>query len=256
LIITINGRQCEAEHGEFILDVALRNGIQIPTLCHSEALPGLASCRLCIVEVIENNWSKVVASCVYPITSEIEVVTHSEKIKRMRKTLLKLLGARAPQNAYVRKLLAEHEVTPAARFQGDPDENCIMCGLCVSACDKIGAGAISTVYRGIAKKVSTPYDEPSKTCIGCSACAGVCPTGAIKVQESHGKRIIWKKEFELLSCAVCGKPFITPEQIAYLKAKLNQEIDEILCETCKRKAAGERFAQTCADLTASKGLLR
>ncbi|TEB16400.1 NADP-reducing hydrogenase subunit HndC [Pelotomaculum sp. FP] len=254
--ITIDGQQCEASRGEFILNVALKNCIHIPALCHNAALPGLASCRLCVVEVIEGAWSKVVASCVYPITSEIEVVTASEKIIRMRKTLLMLLGARAPQNTYIRKLMQEYGVAPPTRLQGDKDEHCVMCGLCVSACEKMGANSISTVNRGITKKVATPYDEPSKTCIGCAACAAVCPTGAIGVTESHGKRRIWNKEFELVSCSVCGKPFITPEQVAYLKSNLEQPVDELVCETCKRVIAGKRLGETYANVTVSKGYVR
>ncbi|TEB08407.1 NADP-reducing hydrogenase subunit HndC [Pelotomaculum schinkii] len=254
--ITIDGQQCEASRGEFILDVALKNGIHIPALCHNAALPGLASCRLCMVEVVEGAWSKVVASCVYPITSEIEVVTGSEKIIRMRRTLLMLLGARAQQNDYIRKLMQEYGVAPPKRFKGDKDEHCVMCGLCVSACEKMGANSIATVNRGITKKVATPFDEPSKTCIGCAACAAVCPTGAIRVTEGHGKRKIWNKEFELLACTVCGKPFITPEQVAYLKSSMDQPMAEIICETCKRMIAGKRLGETYANVTVSKRYVR
>ena len=51
MIITIDGKQCSCEKGEFLLQVARRNGIYIPTLCHHEALPGQGCCRVCIVEV-------------------------------------------------------------------------------------------------------------------------------------------------------------------------------------------------------------
>ena len=53
MIITIDGKQCSCENGEFLLQVARRNGIYIPTLCHHEALPGQGCCRVCIVEVDE-----------------------------------------------------------------------------------------------------------------------------------------------------------------------------------------------------------
>ena len=38
--ITINGKICACEKGEFLLAVARRNGILIPTLCHHPALAG------------------------------------------------------------------------------------------------------------------------------------------------------------------------------------------------------------------------
>ena len=66
--IVIDGKTCTAEHGEYLWDVAKRNGIEIPALCRSEAFPEhRASCRVCIVEVVARGRSKVVTSCVYPI---------------------------------------------------------------------------------------------------------------------------------------------------------------------------------------------
>jgi predicted molibdopterin-dependent oxidoreductase YjgC len=58
--ITIDGKVCEAEYGEYILDIAKRNNIHIPSLCHSDALPGQASCRVCIVDIVEKGWHKTV----------------------------------------------------------------------------------------------------------------------------------------------------------------------------------------------------
>lgn len=37
--IVIDGKTCSAEHGEYLWDVAKRNGIEIPALCRSEAFP-------------------------------------------------------------------------------------------------------------------------------------------------------------------------------------------------------------------------
>ena len=179
--IRINGIDCEAQPGEFILDIARRNNIHIPTLCHHEGACREARCRLCIVEVIEKGRSKVVASCVYPVTGEIEVATDSEKIRALRKTLLMLLLARTPHNETIQKLAREYGVTQVTRFAGDPDEECVLCNLCVRACEQLGAGAIFTVNRGITKKWPPSLKEPAEECIGCAACAAVCPAGAIKV---------------------------------------------------------------------------
>lgn len=232
--ITIDGKVCEAEAGEFLLTIAQRNHIYIPTLCHSDALPGQASCRLCIVEVIENSQRKVVTSCVYPVTKEIEVITNSAKIFAMRKTIIMLLSARVPNNEHINKLREEYSVPQITRFTSDGSEQCILCGLCVKACETFSLSAISTINRGITKKVATPYDEPSETCIGCGTCAQVCPTGAITIHEEQNKRTIWNKKFELVSCQRCGKHFATKEQIQYIHTKLGSTDDEMLCEKCKR----------------------
>ncbi len=47
----INGVPAKAEETETILDVARREGIDIPTLCHHDTLGSDGRCRLCMVEV-------------------------------------------------------------------------------------------------------------------------------------------------------------------------------------------------------------
>ena len=59
MIIKINGKDCECEKGEYLLTVARRNGIIIPTLCNHPAIEGQGCCRVCIVEVFEKNKGKL-----------------------------------------------------------------------------------------------------------------------------------------------------------------------------------------------------
>lgn len=239
--ITIDGIFCEAEKGEMLLQIARRNNIYIPTLCHSDALPGLGTCRLCVVEILDRGRKGVVASCIYPVKNEIEVFTHSDKIKSIRRNLLMLLYARTPQDETIDSLRKEYHVPDNIRFSGDKDEHCILCGLCVRACQELGTSAISTVNRGITNKVSTPYDEPSTQCIGCGSCAYLCPTNAIKIEEINGVRTIWNKEFRLVRCTRCGKPFATKEQLEYNRKKLGEDHVELLCESCKKAVTGEKL---------------
>ena len=160
----------------------------------------------------------MVASCVYPVTGEIEVATDSEKWALENAAHAPYL---TPHNETIQKLAREYGVTQVTRFAGDPDEECVLCNLCVRACEQLGAGAIFTVNRGITKKVATLFEEPAEECIGCAACAAVCPAGAIKVLEEDGKRIIWNREFEMAACSRCGELFATAEQLAFYNTRLN-----------------------------------
>ena len=49
--IKINGKYIEAGHGKTILEVALKNGIDIPNLCYDPDLEPNGSCRMCVCEV-------------------------------------------------------------------------------------------------------------------------------------------------------------------------------------------------------------
>ena len=85
LTITIDGVECTCQKGEYLYDVAKRNGIWIPVLCRHDAFDDhRACCRICIVEVEERGRRKVVTACVYPIEQECAVFTKSEKILEER----------------------------------------------------------------------------------------------------------------------------------------------------------------------------
>ena len=240
--IIIDGKACSAEPGEFLLSVARRNGIDIPTLCHHDALPGQASCRLCLVEVKEHDTLKIVVSCVYPVTDGLEVTTDSAKIKRLRKNVLRLLKERAPMDDRLDALCAEYGAVTDERFMPEKEEKCVMCGLCTRACSAIGSNAISTAMRGIFKKVSPPFDEPSPECVGCGSCARICPADAISLIETPDTRTIWGKTFELLKCTRCGRPYATPEEVDFLMEKgvITSENGN-LCLDCRKIAAIENI---------------
>ena len=245
MIIKIDGKECQCEKGEFILTVARRNGIEIPTLCHHDAIAGQASCRLCIVEVTERGRKKVVVSCVYPISGEIEVETNSEKIKRERGMILTLLSKRAPESEEIKALCEKYGAPQIDRFVTVDKEKCVMCGLCAKACAELSVGAISTVNRGVTKEVSTPYHEPSSICVGCGSCAHVCPTGAIAISETDTTRTIWEKTFELVKCVECGAVIGTKEEIETAAERTGLEPDT-LCANCRKKAAADVLADLFA----------
>ena len=262
LKVKINGKAYQAENGEYILDVCRRNRILIPTLCHHEGLSGLGSCRLCVVEVNEGSGKKVVVSCVYPLNRDCEVFTESEKIKGIRRTILSMLKTAAPAGDRLASLCNMYGVKEDGRFtiskseKGGPAESsaqkrlseaCILCGLCAEACSNLGTGAISAVGRGVAKRISTPYDEPSADCIGCGSCAAICPTKAVECTETGGERSIWGRNFKLLSCTSCGKAFATEEEYIFALKKANPDKDVPAltgaeCETCRKKKSADTFA--------------
>jgi len=244
MTITIDGKAIECSAGEYLPDVAKRAGIHIPTLCHHEGLPGQGCCRVCLVEVETGGVKDIVTACVYPVERECTVFTDNERVRKDRGIVLALLRAVAPDSDEIARLCEEHGAPDVERFTiRKENSKCILCGLCVRACESLGTGAISTINRGIDKKVSTPYDEPALVCVGCGSCASVCPVGAIKVEEDGGERKIWNKKLPLARCKRCGAEFGTVFE-HYRSSERAGAPPADLCEVCKRKAITDTMAQT------------
>ncbi|MDR1713584.1 MAG: (2Fe-2S)-binding protein [Coriobacteriales bacterium] len=254
LTITIDGKQCTCEKGEYLLDVAKRNGIFIPTLCHHEGLGGIGSCRVCICEVVARGRSQVVTSCIYPVEGEIEVFTKNERIKEQRAIILALLHHLAPASETISQMAAFMGADLPRLADKEGGEKCILCGRCTTACEQIGTGAIAKCGRGVTKEIATPYHQPTAECIGCAACANVCPTGEITCEQTDESVTIWGKTFEYLRCSCCGEPFATREQYEFAASKRHLPADpdtaaatgqdpEPLCEACEKRATAQRLAK-------------
>jgi bidirectional [NiFe] hydrogenase diaphorase subunit len=178
---TINGQMVQAREGWTILETARQYGFHIPTLCFHPAVAAIGSCRLCVVEIMQDGRSRVAASCITPVTGDVEVLTHSEEVQNVRRWVLEMLLANCPASRQIRELAKEHGVT-STRFKVEqPEEACSRCGLCVRACEEVvGVRAISLGNRGIFKEVTAPYHKQSVDCIRCGTCLYVCPTGAME----------------------------------------------------------------------------
>lgn len=242
MMITVDGREICAYPGETVLQAARREGIWIPSLCYSDATEPTSSCRLCMVELIEKNGrSKLVTSCSYPVSDGLKISTESEKLTKIRKTLLKLLYAQAPENPLILELMKHYDVEPEKKLK-EKDGQCILCGLCVQVCKKLGSSSIATVQRGTIKKVSTPYDIQAASCIGCASCATSCPTKCIEVADTEEGRTIWNKKFGWVRCEKCGIIITTDKHY-----KASTDSDTALCSDCKKKAMADVFAETLGE---------
>ena len=125
----------------------------------------------------------MVASCSYPVDTDLTVHTDSQQIRESRRTVLELLLAQAPDSTELLEFAAKLGVknTP---FERAAEGKCVLCGLCARMCNQMmGRGAINLFGRGALRQVSPAFSEPTDQCQTCGACEFVCPTGAIDLKE-------------------------------------------------------------------------
>jgi len=179
ILLQIDGQEVGAREGMTILEAAQIAGISIPTLCHHEKLEPFGGCRLCTVEVEVRGWTNLVAACIYPVAKNLVVRTRSEKVDRIRKMILELLLAHAPDAFELQKLAKEYGADKN-RFEKEASF-CIHCGLCVRYCAEVKKkNAIGFVDRGIRKEISFVPEIASTECWNCKECFPLCPTEALQ----------------------------------------------------------------------------
>jgi len=187
--LTIDGRNVKAQEGMTLLQVAQSYDIEIHTLCHHEDLEPYGACRLCTVEIIKNDKTKLVAACCYPVEEGLIVKTSSEKVNKIRKIILELLMPLAPTGPLyalaekyglcecVKKSEEESEwrMIKELRFPAEKPTYCILCGLCVRYCAEIKKGnVIGFIGRGVDRKISL---VPEENCGFCRDCENICEGG-------------------------------------------------------------------------------
>lgn len=216
--ITIDGKACECDEGEYILQVARRCGIFIPAMCYlSGATPTLA-CRLCMVELD----GKRVYSCNTKAKDGMVVYSRSAEIDAERSAIMQVYCVNHPMACGVCDQSGECELQNLVLLMRVESQNyairdtvrevqnwglisydaslCIVCERCITACkDRVGENALKLAPRGgdaidKAYKDKMPKDAyavwsklqkslisraQQSDCTSCGECAAVCPTGGL-----------------------------------------------------------------------------
>jgi len=164
--IKINKKKYQADEGETVLPVLIREGIDIPYLCYHEALSPYGSCRLCMVEVTGGGRKGITASCTLPVSEGLEIETESPEVVNVRTILLEMYLAEAPGSKKIQELAKKFGVVKSRFANFDIEakgDRCVLCGLCVRVCnDLLGIGAINYAGRGT-NPISIPLGTEVQT---------------------------------------------------------------------------------------------
>ena len=227
----LDGREVAAAAGETIWQVAAREGIAVPHLCHS-AEPGYrpdGNCRACMVEV--EGERTLAASCIRRPAPGMKVRTDTERARHSRRTVFELLLADQPPREaahehdsrfwrWTQRIGLEESRFPGREAPPPPDSShpamrvaldaCIQCNLCVRACREVQVNdVIGMAYRGHGSSIVFDFDDPmgESTCVACGECVQACPTGALMeaslVDEAGIGRRLSLREVESV-CPYCG----------------------------------------------------
>ena len=184
--LSINGRSVQIEPGRTVLEACQKLNVPIPTLCYNKALSPYGACRLCVVEINRQGRKSIQTSCTYPVEPGIEVTTDTPELLNMRRTVVELLMARAPDSQKVREIAATLGVKETHFVKLDKD--CILCGLCVRMCrERMGRSVLGFSNRGDNRQVTPPFDVNSRLCMACGACKFICPTAAQRLDKLTDK---------------------------------------------------------------------
>lgn len=233
ITLTVNGRDVRdlkvtGQKGQTVLEVLKNNGVYVPTLCFHPKMPPYGGCRLCIVEI--ENMRGLPPSCTTPAADGMVVHTHTEKLMRVRKTVLQLLLSYGDHNCLLceqngkcelQNLVYEHgidhvkyksEFVPKPKDDSSPmivrDHNkCVLCGRCVRACLQVQVnGAIDIAARGSESYITTFNNTSMKdsNCVSCGQCVQSCPVGALTEKKARGLGREWELETVRTTCPYCG----------------------------------------------------
>jgi formate dehydrogenase major subunit len=194
----LDGRAVAARRDETIIEVARREGIEIPHLCWTPGLDPAGNCRACMVEV--NGERTLAAACCRRPVAGMRVSGTSARARVAQKLVLELLQGDLPEQPHRRHnevdvwaaKLGVGKPRFASRAQPPADlshpaiavnlDACIQCTRCLRACrDEQANDVIGIAGRGAASKIVFDLDDAmgASSCVGCGECVQACPTGAL-----------------------------------------------------------------------------
>lgn len=206
--ININGIDYQADPNDTVLKAAEKNNVYIPRLCFLKDIHEEGNCRVCSVKI--NDQKNLKPACKTLVEEGMKIITDDQEIYDTVTMNLELLTHRHHFECFkcsrenncefldlLRKYSIDNEFT---HMYGMYDEDsyyyqdesnvmiidsskCILCGRCVSACEKLsGLSVLHFNERGNKTYVGPAlfHELSDSGCIYCGKCIGACPTGALR----------------------------------------------------------------------------
>ena len=230
-VFQIDGEPVEYEPGEKVLSAALRCGKIIPHYCYHPGMSIVATCRMCLVDVIDlgngRPAPKLQTACSVDATAGMKIETFNHKVEEGRKLVNEFLLINHPLDCPICDQSGEctlqdysfkygsgkSEMDYSKRVNGWRDigtfvalerNRCIQCSRCDRFTREItGTNEFGMFNRGHELAVDTYTDRPMTNKFQGNM-ADICPVGAITEKEFRFKRRVWKLKKNHSICTGCS----------------------------------------------------
>jgi len=152
ITVKIDGIECKAKEGEYLLNIARREGIFIPAICYQTGCSPTLACRLCIVEADE----KRVYACNAKAKDGMNVITHNDELQTERESIMQVYDVNHPLECGVCDQSGECELQNYTLYMNINEQKY----------------AIADTYRPIRDWGLMKYD--ASLCIVCEKCITIC----------------------------------------------------------------------------------
>ena len=214
----IDGVECMAQKGVYIVQAAKENGIFIPTLCNITDLKPRGACRICNVKVN----GKLMTACTTPVMEGMTIENNTPSIEDIRKAILELMfiegnhfcpACEKSGSCDLQALAYKYKMmVPRFQFQFNQrgieashpklikDHNrCILCKRCIRGIkDEEGRSLFAFSNRGykLEIKIDTKLSKDMSDEMAQKA-ADICPVGALLLKEKGFQTPIGKRKYDL-----------------------------------------------------------
>ena len=214
--ITINGIETTVPENSTVMKAAEDLGIDVPRLCFLKDINETSSCRLCVVDI--KNMRGLKNSCTLAVQDGMEIETDTKEINESIVANLQLLASNHVFECWacerehncefldlMRKYNVENVYGESENFFKKPrlindssnsivldSGKCILCGRCVTACEKqAGLSILDFNERGNETYVGPAlfHNMEDSGCMYCGKCIQACPVAAIK-EKSHVDHVL------------------------------------------------------------------
>jgi len=233
--ITIDGREVECRDGVTVLRAALEAGWDVPHYCYHPGMSVVASCRLCLMEMMmpnpqtgEMGWApKLFPSCQTPVRNGMVVRFDSPKVHAAREQAMEYFLLNHPLDCPVcdqagecwlqdyslrfgrghgRMLEAKHvnpkkNIGPRTLLYQD---RCVLCSRCVRFCAEIsGTRELCIVNRGHRCEIDVFEGMALDNKLQGNV-VDICPVGALLDKDFLMQQRVWELQSAKSICPVCS----------------------------------------------------